>query len=198
VSSERSHERAAHTPRTNSAIPSSKSVHHHATWRAHHLHTPKAYAQALAQAWQHGHRAHVDGSGTPLGPEPEPELRTDPGACRLDTLALLARLSLVDPAEYARLLADDDPAAQVPGAASADLALVAGDAKTAVKLYAEELAVTGARPAAWAGLGLALTETGEEAAGAALTSRPELAVAVSRLLPEPPDPVALAQWLAPR
>ena len=174
------------------------SVHHHATWRAHHLHTPKAYAQALAQAWQHGHRAHVDGSGTPLGPEPEPELRTDPGACRLDTLALLARLSLVDPAEYARLLADDDPAAQVPGAASADLALVAGDARTAVKLYAEELAVTGARPAAWAGLGLALTETGEEAAGAALTSRPELAVAVSRLLPEPPDPVALAQWLAPR
>ncbi|MFI7403425.1 HEXXH motif domain-containing protein [Streptomyces sp. NPDC049541] len=165
------------------------SAHHHATWRAHHLHTPKAYAQALAQAWQHG--------GAPLGPVPEPELRTDPGACRLDTLALLSRLSLVDPAEYARLLADADPAAQIPGAAAADLALVAGDARTAVKLYAEELALPGARPAAWAGLGLALTETGEETAGAALTNSPELAVAVSRLLPEPPDPLALAQWLAP-
>ncbi|MFF4363982.1 HEXXH motif domain-containing protein [Streptomyces sp. NPDC001604] len=165
------------------------SAHHQATWRAHHLHTPKTYAQALAQAWQHG--------GAPLRPVPEPELRTDPGACRLDTLALLSRLSLVDPAEYARLLTDPDPAAQIPGAAAADLALVAGDAQTAVKLYAEELALPGARPAAWAGLGLALTETGEEAAGAALTNSPELAVAVSRLLPEPPDPVALAQWLAP-
>ncbi|GAA3804368.1 HEXXH motif domain-containing protein [Streptomyces coacervatus] len=172
------------------------SAHHHATWRAHHLHTPAAHAQALAQAWQHG-RAAVDDTGTPLGPEPEPELRTDPAACRLDTLALLARLSIVDPASYAKLLADDDPGAQVPGSAPADLALMAGDAETAVKLYAEELAVAGARPAAWAGLGLALTETGEQTAGAVLTSRPELAVAVSRLLPEPPDPVALAHWLAP-
>ncbi|NUQ96310.1 MAG: hypothetical protein HOY79_06990 [Streptomyces sp.] len=174
------------------------SAHHQATWRAHHLHTPKAYAQALAQAWQHGHRETVDEAGAPPGPVPEPELRTDPGACRVDIVALLARLSIADPAEYARLLAEDDPAAELPGVASADLALVAGDAHTAVKLYAEELAVAGARPAAWAGLGLALTETGEEATGAVLTSRPELAVAVSRLLPEPPDPVALAQWLAPR
>jgi HEXXH motif-containing protein len=176
------------------------STHHHATWRAHHLHTPPAYARALALAWQHGREA-VDDAGTPFarppaGRAPEPELRTDPGACRLDTLALLARLSIVDPAEYAQLLAADDPASQVPGCASADLALVAGDADTAVKLYAEELAVAGARPAAWAGLGLALTETGEETAGAVLTGCPELAVAVSRLLPEPPDPVALAHWLA--
>jgi hypothetical protein len=124
-------------------------------------------------------------------------LSPDPDACRLDTLALLARLSIIDPAEFARLLVDADPASRVRGCGAADLALLAGEAETAVKLYAEELAVPDARTAAaWAGLGLALTECGERDAGAALTSRPELAVAVSRLLPVRPDPVALAHWLA--
>ncbi|MFF4502677.1 HEXXH motif domain-containing protein [Streptomyces sp. NPDC001401] len=172
------------------------SLHHSATWRAHHLHTPAEFGRALAREWEHG-RPAGDGSGLPLaGHAPEPELRPDRGACRLDTFALLARLSIIAPGEFEELLGEDDPASRVTGSGSADVALVAGDAETAVKLYAEELAVAGARPAAWAGLGLALTATGQREAGAALTRHPELAVAVSRSLPQPPDPVALAHWLA--
>lgn len=165
------------------------AVHHHATWRAHHLRTSPAYAEALADAWVAGRRKEAS-------TRPQPELRADPQACRLDTLALLARLSLIAPAEFDALRDEAHPASRVPGAGSADLALVRGDAETAVELYAEELTVPGARPAAWAGLGLALVECGERAAGAALTGHPELAVAVSRSLPVPPDPVALAHWLA--
>ena len=172
------------------------STHHYATWRAHHLRTPPEYAEALARQWEQG-RPAADALPHPSADRsPEPELSPDPDACRLDTLALLARLSIIDPAEFARLLADADPASHVRGCGAADLALVAGEAETAVKLYAEELAVPDARTAAWAGLGLALTESGEREAGAVLTSRPELAVAVSRLLPVRPDPVALAHWLA--
>ncbi|MEU6143285.1 HEXXH motif domain-containing protein [Streptomyces sp. NPDC047081] len=171
------------------------AVHHQTAWRAHHLRTLPAHAAALAQEWERGRKA-ADGSGLPTARGLESELRPDPAACRLDTMALLARLSIVDPPEFARLLTEDDPASQVRGCGPADLALVAGDAEAAVKLYAEELALPDARPAAWAGLGLALAECGERRAGTALLARPELAVAISRSLPEQPDPVALAQWLA--
>jgi len=192
------------------------TAHHRATWRAHHRHTPSAHAEALARAWESegtddwGGTAESRGVERPGGARrpdsalghtgpgvpPEPEFRTDPGACRLDALALLARLSIIAPTEFDELRTEEDPARLVPGVGPADLALVGGDAGTAVKLYAHELAGPRARPAAWAGLGLALIECGDSAAGAFLTAHPELAVAVSRLLPEPPDPVALVRWLA--
>ncbi|WP_371670796.1 HEXXH motif domain-containing protein [Streptomyces sp. NBC_00289] len=164
------------------------ATHHQATWRVHHLHTPTAHARELTAAWCEGRRGVRGGT--------EPELRVDPHARRLDSLALLARLSLVAPAEFEALRQVDDPAHLLPGVARADVALMDGDAETAVKLYAEELTGPGGRQAAWAGLGLALAERGEAAAGAALVEHPELAVAVSRSLPTPPDPVALAHWLA--
>lgn len=167
------------------------AAHRRASWRGHHLHSPQTHAGKLATAWREGRRA--EGLG---GAGPEPELRADPDVCRLDTLALLARLSLVAPGEFEALRGAADPAGRVPGAVRADVALVDGDPRTAVKLYAEELTGSGGRPAAWAGLGLALTECGEEAAGAVLVEHPELAVAVSRSLSIPPDPVALAHWLA--
>lgn len=166
------------------------TVHHRATWRAHHLQVPTAHAKELAEAWSAGR------PGQAVTRHPEPALRADPQACRLDTLALLARLSLVAPGEFDTLRAAEDPARKVPGVVPADLALVDGDAMTAVKLYGEELSGPGARPAAWAGLGLALAECGERAAGAVLTEHPERALAVSRRLPTPPDPVLLAHWLA--
>ncbi|MEN1886059.1 HEXXH motif domain-containing protein [Streptomyces mirabilis] len=167
------------------------TVHHRATWRAHHLQVPTAHAEELAEAWSaRQQRGHA------VTRHPEPALRADPQACRLDTLALLARLSLVAPGEFDALRAAEDPARTVPGVVPADLALVDGDATTAVKLYGEELSGPGARPAAWAGLGLALTECGERAAGNALTRHPELALAIGHVLPTPPDPVLLAHWLA--
>ncbi|MFJ8020487.1 HEXXH motif domain-containing protein [Streptomyces sp. NPDC096311] len=166
------------------------TVHHRATWRAHHLQVPAARAKELAEAWSAGR------PGRAVTRHPVPALRADPGACRLDTLALLARLSLVAPGEFDTLRAAENPARKVPGVVPADLALVDGDATTAVKLYGEELGGPGARPAAWAGLGLALAECGERAAGNALIEHPELALAVGRALPAPPDPVLLAHWLA--
>ncbi|MFE4751013.1 HEXXH motif domain-containing protein [Streptomyces mirabilis] len=165
------------------------TVHHRATWRVHHLHVPPAHARELADDWRAERRVDV-------GMRPERALRADSGACRLDTLALLARLSLIAPGEFDALRAAENPARTVPGVVPADLALVDGDAATAVKLYTEELMGPVARPAAWAGLGLALAECGERAAGTALIERPELALAVSRSLPTPPDPVLLAHWLA--
>ncbi|WP_327137082.1 HEXXH motif domain-containing protein [Streptomyces sp. NBC_01340] len=166
------------------------AVHHRATWRAHHLHVPAAHAKELAEAWCAGRPADV------VTRHPEPALRADPQACRLDTLALLARLSLVAPVEFDILRVAEDPARKVPGVVPADLALVDGDAAIAVKLYSEELDAPGARPAAWAGLGLALAECGERAAGNALTEHPELALAIGQMLSTPPDPVLLAHWLA--
>ncbi|MFD7403299.1 HEXXH motif domain-containing protein [Streptomyces sp. NPDC059866] len=165
------------------------AVYHRATWRAHHLRVPSAHARELADAWRAGRPADS-------ASRPEPTLHADPHACRLDTLALLARLRLVAPGEFDALHAMTDPGSEVPGVVPADLALVDGDAATAVKLYADELTSPGARPAAWAGLGLALAECGERGAGTALTERPELALAVGHSLPSPPDPVALAHWLA--
>jgi HEXXH motif-containing protein len=166
------------------------TVHHRATWRAHHLQVPAAQAKELAEAWRAGRPVDV------VTRHPEPVLRADPQARRLDTFALLARLSLVAPGEFEALRASGDPARKVAGVVPADLALVDGDAATAVKLYSEELSGPGARPAAWAGLGLALAECGERAAGNALTEHPELALAIRDLLPGSPDPVLLAHWLA--
>ncbi|MFD5566966.1 aKG-HExxH-type peptide beta-hydroxylase [Streptomyces cadmiisoli] len=165
------------------------TVHHRATWRAHHLRVPAAYAGELADAWRAGRPADT-------ASEPEPTLRADPSARRLDTLALLARLRIVAPGEFDALHAAADPGRRIPGVVPADLALVDGDAATALKLYADELAGPGARPAAWAGLGLALAECGEPGAAAALTERPEVALAVAGSSPARPDPVALARWLA--
>jgi HEXXH motif-containing protein len=167
------------------------AAHHRANWRAHHMHSLPTHSEKLTTEWREGRR--VEGPG---GAGPEPELRVDPDACRLDTFAVLARLSLVAPGEFEALRGEADPAGRVPGAVRADIALVDGDPQTAVKLYAEELSDSGGRLAAWAGLGLALTECGEQAAGAVLVTHPELAVAVSRSLPTPPDPVTLAHWLA--
>jgi HEXXH motif-containing protein len=170
------------------------ATHHHATWRAHHLQADPAHAEKLARAWEPEERT-PQRPGLDSAPAPAPELRTDPQACRLDALALLARLSIIDRDAFDRLRDEDDPGTEIPGVTPADLALVNGDAESAVKLYAEELRVPGARPGAWAGLGLALAESGEKATGTALTEHPELALAVSSLLPTPPDPLALASWL---
>jgi HEXXH motif-containing protein len=172
------------------------ATHHRATWRAHHLRTPPEHAEALAQAWAAGEGTPAGVASTTHEPSPAPVLGPDPHACRLDALALLARLSIIAPAEFESLCAERDPESKVPGVTRGDLALVAGDAAGAVKLYAEELTSPGAGPAAWAGLGLALAESGEQAAGAVLTGCPELAVALARSLPGSPDPVALAHWLA--
>ncbi|MFF4153611.1 HEXXH motif domain-containing protein [Streptomyces sp. NPDC001651] len=176
---------------TESRLAELAAAHHHAAWRAHHVRPPAADVDDLMRLWE----ARRPRDEQIRAERPDDPVHTDPDACRLDVLALLARLSLIDPDSFTRLRAQDDPGAEVAGAGPGDLALVAGDTRHAVKLYADELARPGARPAAWAGLGLALVDSGQKAAGTALVEQPELARALSDALSVPPDPVALAQWL---
>jgi len=176
---------------TESRLADLAAAHHHAAWRAHHVRPPAADVDDLMRLWE----ARRPRDEQIRAERPDDTVHTDADACRLDVLALLARLSLIDPDGFARLRAHDDPGTEVAGAGPGDLALVAGDTQHAVKLYADELARPGARPAAWAGLGLALVDSGQKAAGSVLLEQPELARALSGALSVPPDPVALAQWL---
>lgn len=177
---------------TESRLADLAAAYHLAAWRAHHVRPSKTDVDELAELWEAGRpRVERARAARPDGAA----VSADPDACRLDVPALLARLLLIDPDAFTRLRAQDDPGAEVSGAGPGDLALVAGDSEDAVTLYADELTRRDARPAAWAGLGLALLESGRKAAGTALVEQPELARAVSAALPVPPDPVALAHWL---
>ncbi|MFF7175209.1 aKG-HExxH-type peptide beta-hydroxylase [Streptomyces pseudovenezuelae] len=162
--------------------------HHRAAWCAHHRRVPEAYLHRLTEAWKAGRPPVADVLRLP---EPEPDSK----ACRLDVLTVLSRLMLIDPAGFDTLRNERDPAQSMPGVRHADLALLAGEADEAVRLYSQELARPDALPMAWAGLGLALSECGETRAGQALTDRPELAVALSRALSGDVGPVELARWL---
>ena len=167
--------------------------HHAMGWRTHHYQQPAAEVQRFADAW----RARADAPGC----RPEAgRLEVDPSACRLDVLAVLARLSIIAPKEFWRL--SDEPESieeVVPGATFADLVLTRRDHKSALDLYERELAAAGARPIAWAGLGVALERLGRERSAALLTAVPELVAAVFRELAEagePPLPTALVGWMA--
>ncbi|MHC3470609.1 HEXXH motif domain-containing protein [Streptomyces sp. 7R007] len=147
------------------------AVHHHASWRAHHV-RPERTAVAEAAA------AVVSGAAPAEGDRDDPAVHPDPGGCRLDVLALLARLRLTDPAVLDRIRAN---AEHLPGASPADVALITGDLAGAEALYSAELdAVPGraARPSAWAGLGLTLRARGRSAPHL-LLGRPELMRAVA-------------------
>ncbi len=170
------------------------AARHHATgWRTHHYRQPAAEVQRFADAWRAGAAA----------PDCRPEaglLAVDPDACRLDVLAVLARLSIIAPKDFWRLADEPESIEEVvPGATVADLVLTRRDHKSALDLYERELAAAGARPIAWAGFGVALERLGRERSAALLEAAPELVAAVFRALAdagEPPLPTALVGWMA--
>ncbi|MCF2528907.1 HEXXH motif domain-containing protein [Yinghuangia soli] len=164
---------------------------HASGWRAHHTRVDPALASAYADAWEAGGPASPQ--GTYLS-----RISPDPQACGLDALGYAARHLIVSSALHQQ----GRPAPADPDDLhAADVALLSGD-EEAVDLYAYELAEPGARPAAWAGLGLALQERGrpqDAPAAAALLDRPELALSVAELLRRRrgrmPIPLALARWM---
>ncbi|MFF0222618.1 aKG-HExxH-type peptide beta-hydroxylase [Streptomyces sp. NPDC004629] len=151
-------------PQPAARLADLSAAHHRGAWRAHHVRPDKEAVRAAAATL-------ATGGALPDGDAPDGMVEPDPQGCRLDVLALLARLRLADPAAFARL---HDGADTLTGAAPADLALVAGDAERAHALYAAGLD----RPANWAGLALALRERGTPP-GRLLVDRPEFVRALA-------------------
>ncbi|MEU6253352.1 HEXXH motif domain-containing protein [Streptomyces sp. NPDC047043] len=161
---------AESVPEPAATLADLAAAHHRASWRAHHVRpTRSAVEEAAAAVTSGAVPGNVGRSG--------PTVSTDPDGCRLDVLALLARLRLTDPAAFGRLR---DGAEHLPGSSPADLALVTGDLARAETLYAAELDGPGrpARPSAWAGLGLTLRAQGAPAPRL-LLDQPELMRAVA-------------------
>nr|WP_281292151.1 HEXXH motif-containing putative peptide modification protein [Actinomadura decatromicini] len=105
----------------------------------------------------------------------------------------LRALSLRDPAAFARLAAQGEPAA--------DLAQVRGRHDAAIASYRALIAAEPERPEPWAGLALSLLGRGRDDAARTLAARPEVVAAVYlRIVQDKgasPDPVEVARWLAP-
>ncbi len=173
-------------PEAPLALARGCAADHAARWRAHHLRPPRQAVVEAAGAWL---------SGAPAPPRSltaPPEVRTDESARWLDTLAVLTRH---------RLAGDDPEKAAVTGALGADALLAAGEARAAQQAYATHLAADPGHPTAWSGLSQSLTlaQTSLTAAHF-LRHHPERARAVHAAIATatgtPPDPVALATWLA--
>ncbi|MFL4904615.1 hypothetical protein ACJ6WF_15875 [Streptomyces sp. MMS24-I2-30] len=154
-------------PQPAARLAELSAVHHRGVWRSCHVRPDKEAVRAVAAALATG-GALPDADVPAL---PDGTVEPDPRGCRLDVLALLARLRLTDPPAFARLR---DGHGTLPGATPADLALVAGDPERAHALYAAGLD----RPGAWAGLALALRERGTPPVRL-LAERPEFVRAVA-------------------
>ncbi|OHV36992.1 MULTISPECIES: HEXXH motif domain-containing protein [Pseudofrankia] len=175
---------------------------HHDRWRIHHLLPPGELVAELADAWRAGVPAPLRPYAASRGTWYAPQATTpDPTARDLDGLAAATRIWLTDRERLRSLAARKPPG--VPGAAAADLALLAGWRGQAHAAYLAELAHRRPRAGAWTGLARVLGSVrGDEdaAAGAqALRERPEVVAAVARVIatdgaPAPP-PVALAAWI---
>jgi len=165
--------------------------HHLAVWRTFHLERPQGIVHALAEAWLEGAVAPDAG---------EAVLVANPEACRVDALAVLARLMITAESEFEELRRAPSIDEAMPGAALADFALIRGEFSEATRLYVSELQGGSARPAAWAGLGLALCGSGDTDLGTVVTARPELLFAlfreIGRRQGKVADPLKLAAWLS--
>lgn len=165
---------------------------HYAGWRISYLRPDPGTVADLADAWlAGGARPTTAQLGTDRAPTPVPDgswssARTD-----------LIRLSVVDPPNGWNVLSRTWPS--VPGATAADFAYATGRLTDAARSYRAELAADPDRPAAWVGLGLALSGLGVTPAAWTLLHYPEVVRAVhrrirarTRTVPTPDD---LAAWI---
>jgi hypothetical protein len=165
---------------------------HYAGWRTRYLRPDPEVVADLADAWLAGNaRPTAAYLGTDRAPTPVPDGSWS--SARAD----LIRLSVADPLNGRNVLSRTW--SKVPGATAADFAYVTGRLTDAARGYRAELAADGDRPAAWVGLGLALSELGVMPAAQALLHYPEVVRAVhrrirARVRPVPP-PEDLATWI---
>jgi HEXXH motif-containing protein len=165
---------------------------HYAGWRMRHLRPAPATVADLAHAWLAGRdRPPTTRLVTDRPPTPVPDGSWS--AARTD----LIRLSVADSSDGRNALSRTW--SSVPGATVADLAYATGRLTDAARGYRAELAEDADRPAAWVGLGLALSGLGVTPAARALLRHPEVVRAVHRRIRAhtrtAPTPEELAGWI---
>ncbi len=175
------------------ALADLAAADHAARWRLAHLRPAAGQVDRLAAAW----RGQGDAPPRPsTDPASAPRLVPDPTAEWFDSRAVLARLSLLDPAEFATVAEPRRLRRLVPGAAAPDVPLVAGEVAEAEAGY-RRLA-DGGQDDALIGLALARVAVGDPV-GQALLAQPELVAAVRARVRDAdgaaPEPLALAAWL---
>jgi HEXXH motif-containing protein len=174
------------------ALAATMGADHYAGWRISYLRPDPAVVADLADAWPAGGaRLSATSLGTDRAPTPVPDGSWS--SARAD----LIRLSVADPPNGGTVLSKTWQS--VPGATAADFAYVTGRLTDAVRGYRAELAADADRPAAWVGLGLALSGLGVTPAARALLHYPEVVRAVHRRIrahtPTGPAPDDLASWI---
>ncbi len=164
------------------------ALDHYLGWRIRHVRPDKALVRDLATAWLAGRvpdRLSFDANRppTPLADGSWSHARAD-----------LTRLVMSKPAAEVRAMWAD-----VPDVTTADFALATGRFGDAAAAYRSGLAQDPDQPALIAGLALALSATGPDAAARTLTRCPELVRAVHRQLRaralKPPTVTDLAAWI---
>ena len=176
-------------PADLSTLVAAVAADHCAGWRIRYLRPDPATVADLAHAWLAGNArpttAHLDNDRAPT-PVPDgswSSARTD-----------LIRLSVTEPPNVL-----SRTWSSVPGATAADFAYVTGRLTDAARGYRAELAVDPDQPAAWIGLGLALSGLGVAPAAWALLHYPEVVRAVHRKIRAHPravpTPDELAAWI---
>lgn len=168
------------------------ALDHRLGWQVSHLQPDPALVQQVGEAWLRDGPAPVLPDKSQVWPNPHPH--------RLDVKAVLSRVRIADPAEFAQLRSRLGGSAQaVADADEGDIALVSGSPSEARDLYLKELSRTAERPGAWSGLAIALTSMSTGQGAPVLVRQPELVSAVYRHLATTtsvaPHPEELAQWL---
>lgn len=174
------------------ALVAAVAADHYAGWRLSYLRPDPGTAADLADDWLAGRTPPAATQlGTDRAPTPVPDgswssARTD-----------LIRLSVADPSDGRNALSRIW--SSVPGATAADFAYVTGRPIDAARGYRAELAADADCPAAWVGLGLALSGLGVTPAAQALLHYPEVVRAVHRRIrtrtQTVPAPEDLAAWI---
>jgi HEXXH motif-containing protein len=165
---------------------------HYAGWRISYLRPDPEIVAVLADAW-------LTGKMLPMAAElcTDPVPTSVPDGCWSSARADLIRLSVADPPDGEHVLSRRW--LSVPGATAADFAYVTDRFTDAARGYCAELAADADRPAAWVGLGLALSRLGVNAAAGALLHYPEVVRAVHRKIRDNaqtvPAPEDLAAWI---
>ncbi|MGH3867312.1 MAG: HEXXH motif domain-containing protein [Pseudonocardiaceae bacterium] len=165
---------------------------HYAGWRIRYLRPDPGTVADLADTWLAGD-AHPTAAHLGIDRAPTPVPDGSWSSARAD----LIRLSVANPPNSRNVLSRTWPS--VPGATAADFAYVTGRLTDAAHGYRAELAADADRPAAWVGLGLALSGLGVMPAARALLHYPEVVRAVHRRIQartrKVPAPDDLAAWI---
>ena len=180
-------------PANLGALVAAVGTDHYAGWRIRYLRPDPATVAGLADAWLVG-GAHPPTAQPATDRAPTPVPDGSWSSARAD----LIRLSVADyPLDGGNALSRIWMS--VPGATAADFAYVTGRFADAARGYRAELATDADRPAAWVGLGLALSGLGVTPAARALLHYPEVVRAVHRMIRArtrtAPPPEDLATWI---